>query len=241
MSDTERLARVEAGSSSMAMDPEAAAATAEASTDTISGAASHAHLRRELAREHARCRRYEHSLAVIACDVDRLQLINSGFGRDAGDEVLRALCARATRSLRSSDWIGRKSEDEFVIVLPETDLAGAAIVAERIRGAMSDRPISWRTGSFPVTVSVGYSAVDRPRELGRFGPEDLLATAEEQLALAVRSGRNRVCGAMPQRLRGALPVQEGPRLTLTRVPAPQHLSLMDYQAPSRQPSRKTSR
>jgi GGDEF domain-containing protein len=81
-----------------------------------------------------------------------------------------------------------------VIVLSETDLTGAAAVTERIRAVIAGRPISSKAGAFPATVSAGYSAVDAPTELARFGAEDLRRTAEVQLALAIRGGRRSKCG-----------------------------------------------
>jgi len=208
-------------------EPERQAASEDALTDPLSGAASQAYLARELPREYARSRRYGHPLAVLVCDIDRLRLINSGFGRAAGDEVLRTFRRRANRRLRSADWIARTMDDDFVIVLPETDLAGAAIVAERIRKIFGDRPINSGTDSFPATVSIGYSAIDSTTELPRVDVEDLVGTAEDQLAAAVRGGRNRICGASARRAPGAESPQEPTDGKLTKVAAPPRLSIVD--------------
>jgi len=205
--------------------PDPAANAGDALTDPVSGAASQAYLMRELPREHARSHRYGHPLAVLVCDIDRLRLINSGFGRAAGDEVLRTFRRRANRRLRSSDWLARTRDDEFIIVLPETDLTGARIVAERIRKVFADRPIRCSMESFPATVSVGYSAIETIEDLARLGLEDLLGTAQDQLAAAVKGGRNRTCGAVAQRAQGADPPPGSGQLT--KVAAPPQLSIVD--------------
>ena len=187
------------------------------------------HLAEVLPREYARCQRYLHPIAIILCDVDRLRLINDGFGRDAGDEVLRTFCARARRALRVFDWLVGSAEDEFAIILPETGLSGASTVAERLRKTMHERPVSAKSGVFPFTVSVGYCAIDSQTQLAQFSSEDLLQTAREQLRLAVQNGRDRACGAAVRRYQGA-ECSTAERKALTTVPAPELLTLVEYDA-----------
>lgn len=206
--------------------------TVDVFTDPVSGVGSPAYFVRELRREYARCRRYGHPLALIACDIDRLKLVNGGFGHAAGDATLRAFGTRAARCVRPSDWIGRKLEDEFVVVLPETDLAGAAVVAERIRHAMAERPVRSGESSFNVTLSIGYCALETATELSRFGAEDLLETAEHQLALSARNGRNRITGAPIARAPPLDPRQEPTPGGLTQIAAPIHLSLVEDHQPT---------
>jgi diguanylate cyclase (GGDEF)-like protein len=201
-------------------------------TDAVSGAASPEYCIRELRREYARCRRYGHPLAVIACDIDRLKLINDGFGRAAGDAALRAFTTRATRIVRSSDWIGRKVDDEFVIVLPETNLDGAAVIAERIRRAMAGRPVSSGKSSFSVTLSIGYSALQTTTDLSRFGAEDLLETAERQLVHSARHGRNRTTGAPIERSQRPAPRKDPAPGGLAQIAAPMRLSLVEDHRPA---------
>jgi diguanylate cyclase (GGDEF)-like protein len=193
-------------------------------TDALTGAASLHYLMKELPREYARCHRYRHSLAIVRCDIDRLKLVNVGFGRDAGDEVLRAFNARALRVIRSSDWIARVVDDEFVVVLPETDLDGAAIVAERIRQGMAGRPVIAGKDSFPATVSIGYCAVLNPSELARLACDDMLQVSAEQLRIAVRDGRNRISGAYARRA----PDPEPTAVTNITVAAPDELMVVEY-------------
>ena len=229
MTDTVRLPRISRKSPPA---PDACEAPVDVFTDPLSGVASSAYIARELRREYARCRRYAHPLALIACDIDRLKLINGGFGRAAGDAALRAFGARAIRCVRTSDWIGRKAEDEFVVVLPETDLAGAALIAERIRRAMTDRPVTSGKSTFTVTLSIGYSAVESTTELARFGAADLLETAEQQLALSARNGRNRATGVPIARSQQNTPLETPTGSGLTQVAAPMRLSLIEDHRPT---------
>lgn len=229
MTDTVRLPRI-TRDSAPALD--ACETTVDLFTDAVSGAASPEYCIRELRREYARCRRYGHPLAVIACDIDRLALINEGFGRPAGDAALRALANRATRVVRSSDWIGRKVDDEFVIVLPETTLEGAAVVADRVRHAMAGQPVSLGKISFTVTLSVGYSALETTTDLARFGAEELLETAERQLVQSARHGRNRATGTRVERSLHPSPRRSQTSGRLTEVTAPTHLSLAEDHLPT---------
>jgi diguanylate cyclase (GGDEF)-like protein len=179
-----------------------------------------------LPKEFARSRRYSHALAIAICDIDRLKLVNDGFGRTAGDEVLRAFAARAAHVLRSSDWLARVGGDEFVIVLPETDLEGAARVANKVCNVMALRPFSAGTGDFRATVSIGYCAVSEPAEFARLACNDLLRKAGEQLRIAVANGRNCARGeaAEPSRTEKFKEIRRG---KLTTVPAPERLTLVE--------------
>jgi two-component system, cell cycle response regulator len=155
-----------------------------------------------------------------------LKLINVGFGRDAGDEVLRAFNARVLRLVRSSDWIARVVDDEFVVVLPETDLDGAAMVAERIRGGMVGRPVIVGKESIIVTVSIGYCAVLNPSELARLACDDMLQVSAEQLRLAVQKGRNSIAGTHARRSQESEPaIVSNTRPT---VAAPDELKVVEY-------------
>lgn len=196
--------------------------------DSLTGAMSFEEFENHLAREYARSKRYHHPLAIIKCDVDTLKLVNNGFGRDAGDEVLRELHARVKRVLRATDLMARGRDDEFVIMLTETALPGAAVVAERIRKVMMARPISSQAGTFPVTISCGYSAVAGGSERARLSCTDLLESADAQLRTAMGAARNSICGAPAQLTKPTVNAARTDPAALTIVPAPEELTLMDY-------------
>ena len=76
--------------------------------------------------------------AVMLFDIDHFKQVNDRHGHPAGDQVLRELAGRAMRQVRSVDLVGRLGGEEFIVVMPETSLAGATVVAERVRAAVAD-------------------------------------------------------------------------------------------------------
>jgi len=129
-------------------------------------------------------------LSVLILDIDYFKSINDTFGHDAGDEVLREFADRLKKSIRGIDLACRYGGEEFVVVMPDTDLGVAALVAERIRRRIAGEPFPIGEGGRPleVTISVGIAA--------RIGPDDdaaqILKRADEALYRAKRDGRNRV-------------------------------------------------
>jgi two-component system, cell cycle response regulator len=168
-------------------------------TDALTGVYNRRFLMKHLPREFERCRRYEHALSVLVCDLDRFKLINDGYGHEIGDAVLRLFCQRASHELRSSDWVARTGGEEFVIVLPETDYAGAQVVAEKIRASMAAKKVQLGAHSFATTVSIGYSSVESQRDLNTFTFEELVRTADVKMYEAKSAGRNLVRGALAMR------------------------------------------
>ena len=150
-------------------------------TDALTGARNRRYLMKYLPREFERCRRYGHAIAALVCDLDRFKLVNDNFGHDAGDDVLREFCARAQPCLRASDWMARTGGEEFIVILPETDLDGAAIVAERIRAAIAAEPMHTCVGPLEISVSIGASALLLSGESNRLSHTDLLQAADKCL------------------------------------------------------------
>ena len=161
-------------------------------TDALTGARNRRYLMKYLPREFERCRRYGHAIAALVCDLDRFKLVNDNFGHDAGDDVLREFCARAQPCLRASDWMARTGGEEFIVILPETDLDGAAIVAERIRAAIAAEPMHTCVGPLEISVSIGASALLLAGESNRLSHTDLLQAADKCLYDSKSQGRNRV-------------------------------------------------
>jgi diguanylate cyclase (GGDEF)-like protein len=141
-------------------------------------------------REISRCRRHERPLALMLFDVDRFKQINDGFGHAAGDHVLRTLAEVAREGVRREECLARYGGDEFVIVMPETQRAGALIVAERTRGRVETRDFVWAGKRLPVTISVGIAELEE----GIASAEALIAAADERLYAAKAAGRNVATG-----------------------------------------------
>ena len=129
-------------------------------------------------------------LSLLILDVDYFKSINDGFGHDAGDDVLREFAMRVRKSIRGIDLACRYGGEEFVVVMPETDMAVAALVAERIRRRIAGEPFLIQKGAagVDVTISIGIAAL---------GPSEsdagaLLKRADQALYRAKRDGRNRM-------------------------------------------------
>jgi two-component system cell cycle response regulator len=129
-------------------------------------------------------------LATLVIDIDYFKSINDSHGHDAGDDVLRDFALRIKRSIRGIDLACRYGGEEFVVVMPETDMTVAAMVAERLRRRIAAEPFAIAQGSrhVAVTISIGIA--------GLRGKDDtaanLLKRADQALYRAKRDGRNRV-------------------------------------------------
>jgi diguanylate cyclase (GGDEF)-like protein len=138
--------------------------------------------------ELARARRYNRALSLLMCDVDHFKRVNDTFGHLCGDAVLRELAQVMGTRLRRSEFLARYGGEEFVMVLPETDQAGAATVAESLRSIVETHEFCCGDDTIPVTVSIG-GATWQPSMVQ---PSDLVGAADGCLYEAKRSGRNRV-------------------------------------------------
>jgi diguanylate cyclase (GGDEF)-like protein len=129
-------------------------------------------------------------LSVLLLDIDYFKAVNDGYGHDAGDSVLREFAARVRRNIRGIDLACRLGGEEFVVVMPDTDLAKAYLVGERLRQCIAVAPFyaGERIGTLEVTASVGVAAL----EFADNTPELILKRADQALYCAKRDGRNRV-------------------------------------------------
>jgi len=129
--------------------------------------------------------------SVILLDIDRFKTINDTYGHAAGDLVLRAVSSLLKQTARTTDVTCRYGGEELLVVLPATDLAGAAALAERIRVRMSQAPFNVDGHSLAVTASFGVACA--PLESSEVRASDLIAAADRALYRAKGSGRNVVC------------------------------------------------
>src|SRR5207342_1089052 len=100
-------------------------------------------------------------IAVLVVDIDYFKAINDGHGHDAGDDVLREFALRIRKAIRGIDLACRYGGEEFVVVMPETDMAVATVVAERLRRRIASESFAIHEGarSIPVTISIGIAAL----------------------------------------------------------------------------------
>jgi diguanylate cyclase (GGDEF)-like protein len=200
----ELLARVEVGRRITQLERSLRASNEEnrrlSFTDPLTGAYNRRHMTTFLPRELERARRYGRPLAVLACDIDEFKAVNDSFGHEAGDEVLQAFVARATACTRGSiDWVARTGGEEFLIVLPETNLERATRVADKVRRILSSRPIPTCAGPLSVTASIGASALGTADELATTPLPELLRAADRCLYLSKHQGKDRSTSLPPSR------------------------------------------
>ena len=132
-------------------------------------------------------------LSVMMLDIDFFKAINDSYGHDAGDDVLREFAVRIRKSIRGIDLACRYGGEEFVIVMPETDLHVAGKVAERVRRGIASEPFMIEKGArrIDVTISIGIATLEKKGE----PVADVLKRADVALYRAKHDGRNRVVAA----------------------------------------------
>ncbi|HYZ40230.1 MAG TPA: PleD family two-component system response regulator [Stellaceae bacterium] len=164
-------------------------------TDELTGLYNRRYLFAHLDELIGRLRQDGIDIAVLLFDIDHFKQVNDTHGHAAGDDVLRELAARAMNCVRSVDLVARLGGEEFVVVMPETDLAIAVTVAERLRAEIAREPFFVKAigERLSVTVSVGVTAAD--------GHDDernkMLKRADDALYAAKSGGRNCVVARCP--------------------------------------------
>jgi two-component system cell cycle response regulator len=163
-------------------------------TDPLLGIFNRRYLMEELPQEVGRARRHGRPLSLIMADLDHFKRVNDGHGHDVGDELLVSFTRLLRASIRAGDWIARAGGEEFVIVLPETDSAGATVLAENIRAACAAMRLPAATGVLGVTTSLGIASLQSTQDLPQAAAA-LMRQADQALYRSKRAGRNRVSTA----------------------------------------------
>ncbi|MET8229930.1 diguanylate cyclase [Micromonospora sp. NPDC005298] len=178
-------------------------------TDPLTGLWNYRYLRESIRREVERASRFGRMLSVLALDLDRFKDVNDTYGHAAGDTVLAEFARRVRGEIREVDLAFRQGGEEFVLLLPETDARGAAIVAERLGAAVREAPIAVEAYAGPVmvTVSVGIAVYPDHGSTGR----EVLEAADDALYAAKAAGRDtyRVAEVRPDVPTRELPVLAG--------------------------------
>ena len=131
------------------------------------------------------CQRHQHPVSLLLLDLDYFKKINDRFGHDAGDRALQQLAKILTDAIRSSDICGRIGGEEFAVLLSDTDLAEASLVAEKIKLTIEHTTIKTAETQFSITASIGVAACYDSLE-------SLLRAADKAMYKAKQSGRNQV-------------------------------------------------
>ncbi|HEX2140799.1 MAG TPA: GGDEF domain-containing protein, partial [Candidatus Limnocylindria bacterium] len=159
-------------------------------TDTLTSLFNRSQLFPTLEQEVQRTRRSERGFCLLMIDLDGLKAVNDSFGHHRGDEVLRSLGNVIRRSIRSVDTAYRYGGDEFLVLLPETDFAGAFVVAEKIRAGAEAVGLAAGGGDLLTSVSIGL--VSCPED--GTSAEELMIAADRAMYQAKSLGKNQVSG-----------------------------------------------
>ena len=159
--------------------------------DPLTKAFNRRYLLSRLSVEVAHARRHATSLAALMLDIDRFKQFNNRYGHFVGDRILCFVTAQATGVLRAGDLFARFGGDEFVVLCRDADRAQAVALADRLRAALNEMPLSAGGQLFSIAVSIGVAslaelAVEEPAEA-------LIEMVDGRLGAAKREGRNRVC------------------------------------------------
>jgi two-component system, cell cycle response regulator len=159
-------------------------------TDQLTGLHNRRYMSRHLSNLLVQAHRSGKPLAFVIMDIDFFKSVNDNHGHDIGDEVLREFAKRISANVRGIDLACRYGGEEFVVVMPDTDVAYAYSVAERLRKSIETTPIeiSRAPGKLTITISIGIASSESSDEKA----EDLLRRADQALYRAKNGGRNRV-------------------------------------------------
>jgi diguanylate cyclase len=148
------------------------------------------YLQNTLEMEFSNYKRHHHNVSLIMLDIDHFKQVNDTHGHLAGDEILCAVSQGIKELLRKGDIIGRYGGEEFMILLPMTDMKGAYLAAERVRARVEELETRFEEKTLKVTVSLGISTLsDQHQKV-----EDWVQEADAYLYQSKKNGRNRVSG-----------------------------------------------
>jgi diguanylate cyclase (GGDEF)-like protein len=147
---------------------------------------------RRFHQEFERAKRYQRPLSCLILDIDNFKEVNDTFGHLAGDQVLQEIAHILKTQCRQSDLAGRYGGEEMIVLLPETEDAGALAIAERIREMIADHEtIDGKGQPIRVTVSIGVTYVAGTELANLDSPDRIVQYADDALLAAKKTGRNR--------------------------------------------------
>jgi diguanylate cyclase (GGDEF)-like protein len=158
--------------------------------DDLTGLYNVRYLQQRFSEEWKRAERHREPLAIAMVDVDHFKSVNDSYGHDVGDAVLREVSARLKASVRDTDVVSRYGGEEFVVLLPSTQLAGALVVADRVLKAFSERRFETPRARLEISASIGLGLYPS-RGIG--SKDQLLRAADSALYRAKETGRARIC------------------------------------------------
>ncbi|MCD5979530.1 GGDEF domain-containing protein [Pseudomonas quasicaspiana] len=156
------------------------------STDRLTGLYNRGHWEELLKLEYARHSRYGAVSSLVMCDIDHLKRINDTYGHQAGDKVIQRVAEVLRSHIRNADIAGRYGGEEFAVLMPDTNKAGAAVFCERLRLAVEAETVHYEGHAIKCTISQGAADLSRPTT----DYSTVIAWAEQALHQAKKNGRN---------------------------------------------------
>ena len=160
--------------------------------DGLTGVYNRRFFQTRLNEEYQRYKRSGNALSLIMFDIDFFKKVNDSYGHPGGDAVLQAIASKIASTMRTTDFLARYGGEEFCCLLPGTDLAGAYILAERLRKLIENMVTPCQENNIKVTISLGVSQMTAEDSV-----ETFLKRADEALYQAKNTGRNRVVTIPP--------------------------------------------
>lgn len=161
-------------------------------TDDLTKLKNRRFLHDRLKEELERATRYRHPLACIFFDADHFKMVNDSYGHEAGDAVLKTISATAQEQCRQTDTLGRYGGEEFLMLLPETDLAQACALAERLRQAIEGQVSIADQHHIRITATFGVACYSPETTADQPSLSDFIKQADTAMLEAKKAGRNRV-------------------------------------------------
>jgi diguanylate cyclase (GGDEF)-like protein len=162
-------------------------------TDSLTGCYNRGYLNEVLPREITRALRYKRPLAVAMCDIDHFKKVNDTYGHQCGDEVLKEFVQSISELIRhDTDWLVRYGGEEFLVVLPETNLDNAFNLSDRLRKHIAQKVIATEEDKISITASFGVTGFNSSHAPGSITPEALISAVDKYLYEAKTRGRNTV-------------------------------------------------
>lgn len=161
-----------------------------ATSDSLTGLFNRGYVDDRLAIELSRAQRYGKAMTLAVIDADHFKALNDTHGHTAGDAILKKLAGMLRGSFRQSDTAGRYGGEEFVVILPETDIESACRKVESLRARIADTPIELSDHGRSVRLTISAGLASYPED--GVDAAELFATADERMFEAKHAGRNRV-------------------------------------------------
>jgi diguanylate cyclase (GGDEF)-like protein len=154
-------------------------------TDALTGLYNRRHAIEKIEEERIRFQRNARPFSIVICDIDLFKKVNDVYGHDCGDSVLKSLAGLLGRHIRKQDCLARWGGEEFLLLLPETNAAGAAVLAEKLRKRVEEFEFTYAGLKLPITMTFGVAEY-----LSEYGVDACIVGADSALYKGKNSGRN---------------------------------------------------